>query len=332
MVCVLFGVPLFALLVLAVGSALSLDRSGRYAAAAAALPGVTAGRGPDDGLVRIKAGGLEFRARVRNLHGEGDALIMLHGFPQSSASWQPVLDSAAQQGYRCVAFDLRGFSPGARPVGVTHYSIDRLVGDVLAVADALGIERFHLAGHDWGAATGWGVVMSRPERVISWTALSIAHSMAFLEAVRNDPDQRRRSAYILLFRLPWLPEALLAWGRHLLLRRLMYRWMPKPQEREYLALFAEPGALTSVLNYYRAMGKGPGIHAQPEIALPVLFIWGNRDPAAGRSAVEAQSRFMRGDYRFLELDAGHWLLERRGDVVASAILEHLAAHAEQPRA
>jgi len=197
------------------------------------------------------------------------------------------------------------------------------------VADTLGIRRFHLAGHDWGSATGWAAVMTRPERILSWSALSIAHPMAFLDAVRNDPDQRRRSRYILLFRLRWLPEALLAWGRHLLLRRLMYRWMPEAHAREYLALFAEPGALTAVLNYYRAMGRGASVGLRPEIDRPVLFIWGNRDPAAGRTAAENQAKFMRGAYRFLELDAGHWLLERRTDVVVDAILEHVDANRDR---
>jgi pimeloyl-ACP methyl ester carboxylesterase len=325
----LLAIPLIlllALLVLWAGSLLSLDRDRRHARASAALPELDAGGGPTDGLVQVRCGDLSFRARVANFASDGEVVIMLHGFPQTSAAWAPLIESVAARGYRALAIDQRGYSPGARPAGVDAYTIDKLVGDVLAVADQLGIERFHLVGHDWGAAVGWALVMTRPERVISWSALSIAHSLAFIEAVRNDREQRRKSAYILLFRLPWLPEALLAWGGHLLLRRVMYRWMPNPAAREYLAVFAEPGALTSVLNWYRAMGRRAGLDANPDITLPVLFIWGNRDPAAGRSAVDDTARYVHGEYRFMELDAGHWLMERRTEAVLEAIQAHLDAH------
>ena len=311
-------------LILAVGSYASLDRSGEYSRRAGSLPIVADGRSPEDGLIRIPVGDMVFRARVRNLQGAGDPVIMLHGWPQSSVAWEPLLDAAAEQGHRAVAFDLRGYSPEARPDGALQYTVDKLVDDVCRIADALGFERFHLVGHDWGAATGWALVMTRPERVLSWSALSIPHSYSFLKAISKDKDQRRRSAYILLFRLPWLPEALLAWGRHRLIRRWMYRFMPEEHAAEYLGLLAEPGALTAVLNFYRAMGKGESMASRPEIDLPVLFVWGNRDPAAGRFAAEHQARYMRGPYRFIELDAGHWLLERRTDEVVGAVLAHLA--------
>ena len=244
------------ILILAVGSYASLDRSGAYSRRAADLPMVSDAGTAGDGLVRIPAGDYIFRARVRNLDGVGDPVIMLHGWPQSSIAWEPLLDAAAKEGYRAAAFDLRGYSPEARPAGAERYTMDKLVDDVCRVADALGFERFHLVGHDWGAATGWALVMTRPERILSWSALSIPHSYSFLRALAKDRDQQRRSAYILLLRAPWLPEALLSWGRHRLMRRWMYRWMPEAHAAEYLELLAEPGALTAVLNFYRAMGKG----------------------------------------------------------------------------
>ncbi|MEM9336198.1 MAG: alpha/beta fold hydrolase [Pseudomonadota bacterium] len=324
----LVGAAIAALLflVLAVGAHASLDRSGRYTDRAASLPVASADSDSHEGLVRIPVGDWAFRARVRNLSGQGDPVIMLHGWPQSSIAWEPLLSAAADQGHPAVAFDLRGYSPEARPASVHEYTVDKLVDDVCQVADVLGFERFHLVGHDWGAATGWALVMTRPERVISWAALSIPHSYSFLKALSADRDQRRRSAYILLFRLPWLPEALLAWGRHRVMRRLMYRFMPEAHAAEYVAMLAEPGALTAVLNFYRAMGKGKSMASQPEIDLPVLFVWGNRDPAAGRFAAEHQTRYMRGPYRFVELDGGHWLLERRTEPVVRAVLEHISAY------
>ncbi len=319
----LLGVFAVAVVVLVAGALLSLDWKRGHARAAAALRPLTDPGAQPDGLTSIRVGSLTFRARVANLAGGGEPMILLHGFPQTSASWQPLMSAAAALDYRVVAFDQRGYSPGARPNGVDAYTIDRMVGDVIGVADALGFDRFHLVGHDWGAAVGWSVAMAHPQRLYSWSALSIAHPFAFGEAVRSDPDQRKRSRYFLLFRTPWLPELLLGFNNRQLMRRSMYRWMPEHQASEYLAVFAEPGALTAALNWYRAMGRGSLGLQDPNVTTPVLFIWGNRDPAAGRKAVDLQEQYLDGPYEKLELDAGHWLIERRTETVVEAILGHV---------
>ena len=311
-------------IVLVIGALLSMDWRRAHRQASAALKPLGNPRTQPDGLTSIAVGPHTFRARVANLSGEGEAVILLHGFPQTSAAWEPLIRAAAALGYRVVAFDQRGYSPGARPDAVNAYALDRLVGDVIGVADAAGLERFHLVGHDWGAAVGWGVAMAEPERLLSWSALSIAHPYAFGEAVRTDPDQRKRSRYFLLFRTPWLPELLLSFNDRQLMRSIMYRWMPEDQAREYLDVFAEPGALTGALNWYRAMGRGASLPGDPEVTTPVLFIWGNRDPAAGRKAVDLQAKYIKGPYQKIELDAGHWLIERRTDTVVTAILAHIA--------
>ena len=99
--------------------------------------------------------------------GTGDPVILLHGFPETSAMWTPLIEAAASDGFRVVAFDQRGYSPGARPDDVAAYAVPALVDDVLAVADALGFQRFHLVGHDWGCVVGWSVASLHPDRVTS---------------------------------------------------------------------------------------------------------------------------------------------------------------------
>lgn len=319
----LIGTLAVGIIVLVVGALASLDWGKKHRKTSAALDTLREPRSQADGLVAIQLGALTFRARVANLSGTGDAVILLHGFPQTSAAWEPLMAAAADQGYRVAAFDQRGYSAGARPVGKDAYTLDKLVADVLGVADALGFERFHLVGHDWGAAVGWGLVMTRPERILSWSALSIAHAYAFAEALRSDADQRRRSRYFLLFRTPVLPELLLTFNRLQVFRSVMYRWMPGNHVEEYQRVFAEPGALTAVLNWYRAAGRGDSGSLSPAVRTPVLFVWGNRDPAAGRKAVELQAQYLEGPYEFIELDAGHWLLERRTDIVIDAVLRHI---------
>lgn len=320
------SVTFLALVVLTTGALLSLDRGRRHACASRELPLLERTTAPTDGLCRIRIGSLEFRVRVANLAGPGEAAILLHGFPQTSASWQPLIGELADRGLRVVAFDQRGYSPGARPTGLAAYALERLVGDVLAVADAAGFDRFHLVGHDWGAAVAWSVAIARPDRVASLSALSVPHPAAFGEALRNDADQRRRSRYIGFFRLPLLPELVLGFNRNLLMRRVMYRHMPAEHVTEYQRMLAEPGALTAVLNWYRAMVTGQSPWPRDPVDRPVLFIWGNRDPAVGRRAVDMQAAHVRGYYRYVELDAGHWLLERQFPEVLRETSAHIAAH------
>jgi pimeloyl-ACP methyl ester carboxylesterase len=313
------GLVLVAVIVAAAGSLLSLDWSRHHAAATASLP-VFRGFGGDE-VVRIPARGMEFRARVAGAQGEG--VILLHGFPVTSAMWQPLLTAAGAAGYRAVAFDQRGYSPGARPDDVESYAAAELVDDVLAVADALGFEHFHLVGHDWGSAIGWGVVLRAPERVQTWSSLSIPHPAAFLGALNDDPDQQARSAYFRLFSTPWVPEVLFTFNGLASLREGVYAEMTSPQREEYLRVFAEPGAISAALNYYRAIPLSRATaDVSPDIERPTLFVWGNRDPAVGRSSVAAQRPYMKGPYREVELEGGHWIVEEQGPRVIQEILTH----------
>lgn len=315
--------------VLALGSAMSLDRDRHHSAEAAALPlldaTTRAGLVPQGDIVRIPANGFEFRARVAGLDNAGPGVVLLHGFPETSAMWLPLIELLADQGYRVVAFDQRGYSPGARPDGVAAYAIEQLVEDVFAVAQAAGMNEFHLVGHDWGAGVGWAAAIARPQPLLSWTSLSIPHVAAFADALANDPDQRRKSRYMLLFRTPWLPEALLTFNHLALMNNVMYRDMSDVQRTEYRAIFAEPGALTAALNWYRAPAAFSVVDAAPKVKLPILFIWGNADPAVSRAAVDAQSKYIDGEFEQHELNAGHWLMEEATDTVDTLILTFLRA-------
>ena len=281
-----------------------------------------------NGLVRIKANNLEFRARIAGLKNKGPAILMLHGFPETSAMWEPLIKAAGDLGYRAAAFDQRGYSPGARLDDVSEYEVKKLVQDVIAVADALGFERFHLVGHDWGSAVGWFTLFSNAGRVISWSSLSVAHPASFEKALKEDPEQKKRSSYFLLFRTPFLPELMFTFNDFRMIRKMMQGVMPANQFDEYLRVLSEPGALTGGLNWYRAMDLSQSNNRVQYVKKPVLFIWGNKDKAIGRVAIDAQKEYIKGPYKELELDAGHWLIEEKPKIVVKEILSHIGKYVD----
>ena len=278
----------------------------------------------------IEANGLVFRARFAGAESSSsEPVILLHGFPETSIMWAGLMERLADEGYRCFAPDQRGYSQEARPGGIDEYAHQKLVSDVIALADALGYARFHLIGHDWGSAIGWVLLHLHPDRVRSWTAMSVPHMDAFASAIADDPDQRKRSQYMGFFMMPEKPERQLAADDFAFLRSL-WSSIPREQVEEYVSVFSQPGALTAALNWYRANAvllekrrDGPKFGS---VQHPTLLIWGNQDIAIGRVAVERTAQYMKGPYRLVELDAGHWLAQEQPERVHDEILNHLQSN------
>ncbi len=271
-----------------------------------------------DGLVQVRVKGLVFRARVAGLENLGPNLLLLHGFPETSIMWDRLIAAASESGFRVVAFDQRGYSPDARPESVEDYALPELVDDARAVADRFGFERFHLAGHDWGSVVGWNLTSREPDRVLSWTSLSIPH----LGAVISSQENPTTPAYIKFFQQPGIPETLLLAFDQLFLKRVAFSGIDPAHVDEYLDVFTEPGALTAAFNWYRVTRPDywPG-----KIRQPVLYIWGNRDmPVFVNPKVQAaHPNFLLGPFESIELSAGHWLIEEQPDRVVDAIMTHL---------
>lgn len=270
--------------------------------------------------------GLAFDALVAG-PGDGAPVLLLHGFPQSAAMWRPELEALAGAGYRAIAFDQRGYSPGARPEAVEGYRLDHLVADALAVALAVAGDRpFHVVGHDWGAVVAWHLAGHHADRVLSLTALSVPHPVAFAIALASpDGDQRHRSAYISFFQQSGAAEdLLLAGGLAALLGASGYPVDPSP----VIGRMSQPGALTAALNWYRAMDAG--LAAVGKISVPTLYVWSTGDVALGREGAEACGTYVDGAYRFEVLDdVSHWIPEEAPDVFNRLLLAHLASVSAQ---
>ncbi len=278
----------------------------------------------------IAANGMSFRGKLCGLeNASGEPVILLHGFPETSTMWADPMMRLADEGYRCFAPDQRGYSPGARPDRVEAYTYDQLASDVIALADAVGFERFHLIGHDWGSIVGWEVIRSHPDRVQSWTAMSVPHVDAFTAAIADDPDQQQRSQYIGLFMVKGQAEEMLV-GKDFAGLRAAWSSIPASQVEDYLKVFSIPGAITAGLNWYRAnarlLDKRDRKDRFGTVSHPTLLIWGNQDIAVGRAGVERTVPYMGGPYRLVELDAGHWLIQEEPERVYQEILDHLRAN------
>ena len=157
-------------------------------------------------VVEVKAGEFIFNCRTVGVENPGEGVILLHGFPTTSYMYVDLMGLLAENEYRVVAPDQRGYSPKARPKSLKEYRAEKIVNDVFSIADAFDFDRFHLIGHDWGASIGWGAAASQPNRVISWTALSVPHPKAFFHALETDVDQKTKSRYFKFFKLPYIPE------------------------------------------------------------------------------------------------------------------------------
>ncbi|HVM64264.1 MAG TPA: alpha/beta hydrolase [Acidimicrobiales bacterium] len=280
------------------------------------------------GETLLAVGGLTFRALAEGPEGARPVLL-LHGFPQSKGEWRAQLQALSAAGYRAVAPDQRGYSPGARPAGVDDYCIDHLVDDALAICDALGAPRVDVVGHDWGAIVAWVVAARHPGRVRTLTAVSVPHPEAFADAYSSPASsQHEMSSYIDVFRAPGdAGERMLAGDGHDALRRMFEgQGLTPVAAAEHAAVQAEPGALTGGLNWYRATHPTV-MRGIPKVTVPTLLVWGSHDPAISREAVDGCAGYVEAPFRFEAFEgAGHWIPETEAARFTQLLLEHLAAN------
>lgn len=279
-----------------------------------------------DVLDSFERDGLRFDVTERG-PSDGPVVLLLHGFPQTAASWEPVAERLAAAGYRTLAPDQRGYTPAARPRGRRAYRIPELVADVLALVEAAGADRVHVVGHDWGALVAWAFAATHPERTASVTGVSVPHPAAFLRALATS-RQVLLSWYVYAFQLPGVPEHVLT--RPGALARVLRGTGQTPERarRDVAALTARGGlgpTLTGAINWYRAVPLSAREMAGT-VPVPAMMVWSDGDTAVSRSAVEANAGWMRGPYRF-EVLAGvsHWIPDEAPEALAGLVLEHLGS-------
>ena len=253
--------------------------------------------------------------------GNGEIVVLLHGFPQTSKSWKPVAARLNDAGYRTLRFDQRGYAPTARPKRRRRpYRSSALVGDVAALIHEVG-SPVHLVGHDWGAAVAWGTAATKPSLLKSLTAVSVGHPMAFQRSFFSS-NQALRSYYMLLFNIPRLPEAVINRSPKILDKFLEGSGMcPEAIEDVHRDIVAG-GALTGGLGWYRAIPFQDKA-SSGKVSVPTTYVWSTGDVALGRRAADLTARYVTGSYRFEVLDGSHWIPEEHPDRLAELIVERI---------
>ena len=289
-----------------------------------------AGAAPSGSEITFALGPLRFRAVVGG-PADGEPVILLHGFPQRVSSWDAVAPRLHEAGFRTIALDQRGYCATARPRGRRAYRLSELVGDVLALLDALpdptnptgpaGPPRSaHIVGHDWGAVVAWALAGSHPERVRTLTAVSVPHPAAFLRAMVRS-DQLLRSWYMGFFQLPWVPERVLTSRGRLPGRALERMGMSGEMIDRFRREMVAEGAVPGGLGWYRALPFASPTDTTGRVRVPTTFVWSDEDPALGRGGAERTGRFVDADYRFVEMPGvSHWIPEERPARLAEAII------------
>jgi pimeloyl-ACP methyl ester carboxylesterase len=254
--------------------------------------------------------------------GSGEPVLLVHGFPDSHDVYRHQVKALVQAGYRAITFDLRGFGGSDKPTDTAQYTPQMTIADIAGVLDAVGVDRAHLVGHDWGAMLSWTFATAMPDRVTSLTALSLGHLGAYQGA---GWEQKEKAWYVLQFQNPLVEQWLLRDGA----ANFRDFFSQHPDIDRVVEAVSGPGALTAALALYRAWAPPEALLAPPvefpKLTLPVLGVHGVRDPYLTEKQMADSEKYVSGYWRYESLpDVGHWLTLEVPDRVNELILDFLA--------
>ncbi len=255
---------------------------------------------------------------------EGDVVVLLHGFPERSSAWREIAPALHARGYRTVAMDQRGYSPGARPTRRRDYKLSLLIDDVAALVERTD-GPVHVVGHDWGAVVAWGLATLRPELVRTLTAISVPHPLAFLDAVLRSA-QGLRSWYILAFQLPRLPEVAASMRGGVFEQGLRRSGMTTEEIARFRTEMVDYGAMPGALGWYRAVPLLDRGLLNGSVSVPTTFIWSDGDIAVDRRSAERTEKYVDAPYEFVILaGVSHWAPTQAADECTEAILRRISS-------
>ena len=275
---------------------------------------------------------LSFQNGAVSLHAvaagpnDGPVVVLLHGFPEFSYGWRQQIEPLAATGFRVVVPDQRGYNLSSKPSGVAAYALAELVSDVIAIADQLGREKIFLAGHDWGAAVAWSAALLHPQRISKLAVLNVPHPSVMRKFLSTRPRQLLRSWYMFFFQLPWLPEIFFsAFNFRIVSRSLLRSSRPGTFSTEdlaqYRAAWSQPGALTGMINWYRARFRARVKFSDNIVRVPTRILWGDRDAFLLAEMARESLRYCTNAELFTFANATHWLQHEEAARVSELLID-----------
>lgn len=262
---------------------------------------------------------------------DGPLVILLHGFPEFWYGWHHQIEALANAGYRVLAPDQRGYNLSDKPRRIFAYNLDELAADVVGLIDAMGREKAYLAGHDWGGAAAWRTAIKYPQRLEKVAILNAPHPKVMRWNLLHNRAQRRKSWYIFLFQIPFLPERRMQrdnWkmGERALQRTSRAGTFSDADIVLYRQAWSQPGAANGMLNWYRAaLRNRPKRVPSVRVTVPTLLIWGTKDRFLGRELAQPSIDLCdEGKLVFIE-EASHWVQHEEPQQINKLLLEFFIA-------
>lgn len=261
---------------------------------------------------------------------DGPVVILLHGFPEFWYGWHKQIEPLASAGFRVIVPDQRGYNLSSKPTGVASYALPAVVSDVIGIADQVGQKKIFLAGHDWGAAVAWSTALLHPQRITKLAVINVPHPSVMRRFLSTHLRQMLRSWYIFFFQLPYLPEAFFSTsnfriGERSLLRSSRPGTFSPEDLAQYRAAWSQPGALTAMINWYRALFRVRTKFRDRTVRVPTRILWGERDAFLLKEMAHESLRYCADAELFTFADATHWLQHEEAARVSQLLIEFFQA-------
>jgi pimeloyl-ACP methyl ester carboxylesterase len=261
---------------------------------------------------------------------DGPVVILLHGFPEFWYCWHKQIEPLAAAGFRVIVPDQRGYNKSSKPRGAANYTLSHLTSDVLAISDQLGAEKIFLAGHDWGAAVAWSTALLHPDRVAKLAILNVPHPSVMLRYLKSNLRQIRRSWYMFLLQLPLLPELVFSafdfrFGKNALLNSSRPNTFSAEGLAQYRAAWSQPGALTAMMNWYRAAARHRSKFPDSKVHVPTRILWGERDAFLLTEMAHDSLRYCDSAELYTFPNASHWLQHEEPARVSELLIDFFSA-------
>ena len=265
----------------------------------------------------------------------GTPIVLLHGFPEFHYGWKNQIPALVEAGFRVIVPDQRGYNLSDKPKGISAYDVDMLAKDIVGLVDHFGIQKARLVGHDWGAVVAWTVAINHSERVEKLAILNVPHPDVMTDFVLNNPAQRKKSWYVFFFQIPWFVEWTLSKNNFEYLARMLTRsgrknTFTEADVAEYKKAWSQKGALTGMLNWYRA-AMHRGLHSAfsrkkspaRRVHVPTIMLWGKRDVALSSEMAQPSINLCdQGELTFFEKST-HWVQHDASEEVNQKLIEFL---------